>query len=149
MVFAGGYAKAKNMHNAVSKSQNPPGRNPRLARHRLLRNTSTNDSSPSYVTLHLTFKSKTAPTKCRDAWPCKRTAREMADTYNLDSHASNQPVDVPEHIHIDKRDPLRRRARNRTQPHLSSSGHKNAGFLYWSLSGSRQYALRLRSLAYM
>lgn len=74
----------------------------------------------SHVTLHLTSRQHAeiiASTRCRDAWLCKGTA---AEAYNFDSHASNQPVDVLEHIHLDRRDPLRLRARNFTSPLLAA-----------------------------
>jgi hypothetical protein len=75
---------------------------------------------PSHVTLHLTLRQQAeivASTKCRDAWLCKGIA---AKAYSFDSHALHQPVDVLEYIHLDRRDPLRLRARNFTSPLLAA-----------------------------
>jgi hypothetical protein len=118
VVLTGGYAKRPRPRTMVSKSQNPPGGNPHMSP--IPANTFTNNSSPSHVTLHLTFadnRSKMASNKCRDAWLCKRTP---AKPYKLDSHALTQPVDVLEHIHTSTRDPLRRRARNLASPLLAA-----------------------------
>jgi hypothetical protein len=101
-------AKDQGQENMQSQNQKSPDWNPRKPP--TFADSFTNFSL-SLVPLHVSSRqqAKKASTKCRDAWLCKvYTSR----THNLDSHASKRPVDVFEHIHLNKRDPLRLQARN-------------------------------------